>query len=83
MGEITRKKKKINWFMVMLLVPALAMLTVTIIIPVFVVVGMSFFHYNLLDMSNIKWNNFSNYKAVLRDGHRPVFYRSGGGTAAE
>lgn len=65
MGEITRKKKKINWFMVMLLVPALAMLTVTIIIPVFVVVGMSFFHYNLLDMSNIKWNNFSNYKAVL------------------
>ena len=54
MGEITRKKKKINWFMVMLLVPALAMLTVTIIIPVFVVVGMSFFHYNLLDMSNIK-----------------------------
>ena len=43
MGEITRKKKKINWFMVMLLVPALAMLTVTIIIPVFVVVGMSFF----------------------------------------
>ena len=74
MGEITRKKKKINWFMVMLLVPALAMLTVTIIIPVFVVVGMSFFHYNLLDMSNIKW---------VRDGHRPVFYRSGGGTAAE
>ena len=67
MGEITRKKKKINWFMVMLLVPALAMLTVTIIIPVFVVVGMSFFHYNLLDMSNIKWNNFSNYKAVFTD----------------
>ena len=32
MGENTRKKKKINWFMVMLLVPALAMLTVTIII---------------------------------------------------
>lgn len=67
MGEITRKKKKINWFMVMLLVPALAMLTVTIIIPVFVVVGMSFFHYNLLDKSNIKWNNFSNYKAVFSD----------------
>ena len=67
MGEITRKKKKINWFMVMLLVPALAMLTVTIIIPVFVVVGMSFFHYNLLDMGNIKWNHFSNYKAVFSD----------------
>ena len=50
-------KKKVNWFMVMLLVP--------IIIPVFVVIGMSFYHYNLLDMNNITWNNFANYRAVF------------------
>ena len=60
-------KKKVNWFMVMLLVPAVAMLTVTIIIPVFVVIGMSFYHYNLLDMNNITWNNFANYRAVFKD----------------
>lgn len=53
--------------MVMLLVPAVAMLTVTIIIPVFVVIGMSFYHYNLLDMNNITWNNFANYRAVFKD----------------
>ena len=60
-------KKKVNWFMVMLLVPAVAMLMVTIIIPVFVVIGMSFYHYNLLDMNNITWNDFANYKAVFKD----------------
>lgn len=53
--------------MILLLVPAVAMLTVTIIIPVFVVIGMSFFHYNLLDMNHIKWNNFANYQAVFTD----------------
>lgn len=60
-------KKKINWFMAVLLVPAVAMLMLTIIIPVFVVIGMSFYHYSLLDMKNIKWNHFANYKAVFQD----------------
>lgn len=67
MTETIRKKRKINWFMILLLVPAVAMLTVTIIIPVFVVIGMSFFHYNLLDMNHIKWNDFANYQAVFTD----------------
>ena len=62
-----RAKRKINWFMILLLIPAIAMLTVTIIMPVFVVVGMSFFRYNLLDMANIHWNDFANYKAVFED----------------
>lgn len=61
------KKKKINWFMVSLLAPAVGMLAVTIIIPVFVVIRMSFYHYNLLDMNHITWNNFGNYKAVFAD----------------
>lgn len=60
-------KKKINWFMISLLVPAIIMLTITIIIPVFVVIGMSFFKYNLLDINNVVWNNFANYKAVFTD----------------
>lgn len=64
---MTKTVKKINWFMIILLVPAVAMLTVTIIIPVVVVIGMSFYHYNLLDMNHIKWNQFANYKAVFTD----------------
>lgn len=64
---MTKTVKKINWFMIILLVPAVAMLTVTIIVPVVVVIGMSFYHYNLLDMNHIKWNQFANYKAVFTD----------------
>ncbi|HIZ81608.1 MAG TPA: sugar ABC transporter permease [Candidatus Mediterraneibacter pullistercoris] len=72
-----RTKRKINWFMILLLIPAVAMLTVTIIMPVFVVVGMSFFRYNLLDMANVHWNNFANYKAVFAD---PEFVKTFGRT---
>lgn len=72
-----RTKRKINWFMILLLIPAVAMLTVTIIIPVFVVVGMSFFRYNLLDMANVHWNNFANYEAVFAD---PEFVKTFGRT---
>ena len=60
-----KHKHKINWFMILLLVPALLMLTVTIIIPVFTAVGMSFLHYSLMDIKNITWNNFANYKAIF------------------
>ncbi len=60
-------KRKFNWFMIGLLTPAVAMLTFTIIIPVFVVIGMSFFHYSLMDIQNIVWNNFANYKSVFSD----------------
>ncbi len=60
-------KRKFNWFMIGLLTPAVAMLTFTIIIPVFVVIGMSFFHYSLMDIQNIVWNNFANYKSVFTD----------------
>lgn len=61
------KKKKINWFLICLLAPALLMLTITILIPVIVVVAMSFFNYNLLDMNNVYWNNFANYKALDKE----------------
>lgn len=67
MAEIKSRFARINWFFIILLVPAVAMLTVTIIIPVFVVIGMSFFHYSLLDMDNIIWNDFANYIAVFTD----------------
>lgn len=56
---------KINWFMIFLLLPALIMLMITIIIPVFTAVGMSFFHYSMMDIKNIVWNNFGNYKAIF------------------
>ena len=60
-----KRREKINWFMIALLVPALAMLMVTIIIPVFIVIGMSFFRYNMMDINNIVWNNFANYKSIF------------------
>lgn len=73
-----KKKKKINWFMIGLLTPAVLMLMITILIPVAVVIGMSFFHYSLMDMNNIHWNNFANYKALdkefIRTFGRTVIY---------
>lgn len=62
-----KKKAKTNWFMIGLLTPAVLMLTVTILIPVAVVIGMSFFHYNLLDMGNVHWNHFANYRALDKE----------------
>lgn len=76
-----KKREKTNWFMIGLLTPAVLMLTVTILIPVAVVVGMSFFHYNLLDMGNIHWNNFANYRALdkefLQTFGRTIIYVTG------
>jgi len=62
-----RKKTKINWFMIILLAPALMLLSITIVVPVVTVIGMSFMRYNLMDINNIAWNNFQNYKDVLQD----------------
>ncbi|MFT4104884.1 MAG: sugar ABC transporter permease [Lacrimispora sp.] len=64
---IRKKKTKINWFIIVLLAPALLLLSITIVIPVVTVIGMSFTRYNLMDINNIKWNNFQNYKDVLQD----------------
>lgn len=59
-----RRGRKVDWFMLGLLAPSVLMLLLTILIPIAVVVGMSFFRYNLLDMGNVQWNNFENYKAL-------------------
>jgi len=60
-----RQKHKINWFMILLLVPAVALLTITILIPVAVVIVMSLFRYNMLDLAHVRWNSFANYRAVF------------------
>ena len=60
-----KRTKSINWFMLIILSPAVIMLLITIIIPVFVVIGMSFYHYNMMDINNIVWNNFANYKSIF------------------
>lgn len=73
------KKKRRNWSVTLLLVLAVAMLAVTIIIPVFVVIGMSFFHYNPLDMSHVRWNSFTSYRAASTDME---FIRTSGRTLA-
>lgn len=70
-------KRKPDWFMVGLLSPAMLLLTFTIVIPMFVVVGLSMFKYSLLNMNKVLWNNFANYKSFLNN---KVFYQSFGRT---
>lgn len=70
-------KKQRNWFALGLLAPAVALLSFTIILPVFLVIGLSLFKYNLLNLDKIQWNDFGNYTAIFQN---PVFFQSFGRT---
>lgn len=52
-------------FAIGLVVPALLILTLTIIIPILDVIRMSFLDYNLLNIKNVVWNNFRNYTYLI------------------
>jgi len=61
----SRRQIKERLFALGLVVPAIAMLMLTIIIPIFDVIRMSFFDYNLLRLNNVVWNKFNNYIYLL------------------
>ena len=48
-----------------LVVPALLILTLTIIIPILDVIRMSFLDYNLIRIKSVVWNNFRNYTYII------------------
>lgn len=48
-----------------LVVPALLILTFTIVIPIIDVIRMSFLDYNLLKIKNVAWNGFRNYAYLI------------------
>jgi multiple sugar transport system permease protein len=54
-------------FSVGLVVPALVLLSFTIIIPIIDVIRMSFLDYNLLRIKSVIWNNFENYREILSE----------------
>ncbi len=54
-------------FAFLLIVPAAIMLLITIIIPLTEVIRMSFYNYSLLSINQIEWNNFFNYRSLLKD----------------
>ncbi|MDD9266296.1 carbohydrate ABC transporter permease [Paenibacillus sp. GCM10023248] len=55
-------------FLLVLIVPALAMLLFTIGIPIVKSIYMSFFKVTLLSMKNQPWNDFANYAEIFKDG---------------
>lgn len=69
--------KKSYAFSVALVVPALVMLTVTIIIPLAQVIRMSFSNYSMLNLNNVTFSGLSNYRKLLSE---PEFFRSFGRT---
>lgn len=72
-----RNGKTCNLFAVGLLTPAVILLSFTIILPVFLVIGLSFFKYSLLNLDKIEWNRFANYTAIFKN---PLFFASFGRT---
>ena len=63
---MTRKTKKML-FAAGLILPAFAMLCLTIITPLVNIIWMSFHDYSLLNIKNIKWNQFKNYTVRFRE----------------
>lgn len=59
------KEYKDTIFAISLVTPAVIMLCITILFPLIKVIIMSFFEYNLLNIDNISWNNFKNYKSLF------------------
>ena len=54
-------------FAIGLILPAALMLCLTIVLPLLEVIRMSFHNYSLLNMNQIKWNNFANYQLLFTD----------------
>ncbi len=63
---MTRKTKKLL-FAAGLILPAFAMLCLTIITPLANIIWMSFHDYSLLNIKNIRWNHFKNYTVLFRE----------------
>jgi multiple sugar transport system permease protein len=64
LGKISMSFKE-KLFAIGLIVPAIAMLCLTILFPLAEVVRLSFYKYSLLNLDKITWNNFGNYKVLF------------------
>ena len=64
-GEDMKRNTKKLLFALGLILPAFAMLCLTIITPLINIIWMSFHDYSLLNIKNIKWNDFKNYTVLF------------------
>lgn len=71
--KINKEKLFDNIFAIGLILPAFLVLCLTILYPIFGVIRLSFFKYNLMAAHQIHWNNFENYKIIFSDSE---FYHS-------
>lgn len=63
---MTRKTREML-FAVALILPAFAMLCITIITPLVNIVWMSFFDYSMLNIKSVKWNDYKNYIQLFQE----------------
>lgn len=64
MPFLSKFKNKNIGFLLFLMLPAIVLLTVTIIGPLINAIGISFQDYSMLNQEH-SWNNFANYKSIL------------------
>lgn len=69
---MTKNTKRLL-FAIGLILPAFAMLCITIIMPLIHIIWMSFHDYSLLNTKNIQWNQFENYVSLFGEKE---FWRS-------
>jgi multiple sugar transport system permease protein len=68
-GSRSWSARKLNerLFALALVLPAIAMLSFTIGIPIIDVIRMSFLNYSLVKLKEVSWNRFQNYLALFRN----------------
>lgn len=65
-----------KWFGFFLVVPAIIILSVTVLFPILKGVFVSFCSYKLRNLNNPTWNNFKNYKALFQSKEIYIFFKN-------
>ena len=60
----------------MLMLPALAVLTIVVVFPIVKAIWTSFCTYKISNLNDPVWNNFENYKALFKDGQFFTYLRT-------
>lgn len=76
-GKVYKRKSRDTMFAICLVAPAAVMLCATIFLPLLEVIRMSFFRVSILNLKDIRWNSFDNYRRLFNDSELlPTFLRT-------
>lgn len=77
-NRLDQKRMYVNdkLFGFLLVLPAIAILSVTVLFPILKGIYVSFCNYKLATLNNPKWNNFKNYKALFKSKDIFIYFKN-------